>query len=113
MDLKETLNNLDGIEAVDGVDQLAGIWDTSTTSVDAAQLAAILAAADATRNQQISQTDTGIAAEQKQVQANNTAIDAAAAPLAATDLDIATLEGREQEIEAEAAPLEKELGIQK
>ena len=112
MDLKQTVDNLEGIDAIDAIDQLAGIWD-DTTTVDATQLEAGLAASDATRNQQISQTETGIAAEQKQVQANEQTIDAGAAPLAAADLDVATLEGREQQIEAEAAPLEKELGIQK
>ncbi|MGA3025655.1 MAG: hypothetical protein ABSF98_12875 [Bryobacteraceae bacterium] len=113
MDLEQTVDNLDGIDVVDAVDDLASIWDGTTTTVDATQLEASLAAADATRNQQISQAETEIAAEQKQVQANDQTIDAGAAPLAAVDLDVARLEGREDEIEAEAAPLEKEAGIQK
>jgi hypothetical protein len=81
--------------------------------VDASQLEAGLAKTDATLNQQISAAQTEIATEQKQVLTNQTAIDAGATPLAVLDLKIATLEGCEQEIEAEAAPLEKELGIQK
>jgi hypothetical protein len=111
MDLKQTVDDLSGIEAVDAVDELAGIWDGTTATVDATQLEAGLATSDANLNQQINQTETAIAAEQKQVQTNDAAIDAGAAPLAAIDLDVAGIEGREQQIEAEAAALEKGLGI--
>jgi hypothetical protein len=113
MDPNQIANNLAGVETVDAVDQLAAIWDATTTAASATQLEAALAASDATRNQQISQTQTAIAAEQKQVQTNEQTIDADAAPLAAADLNVATLEGREQQIEADAATLEKELGIRK
>jgi hypothetical protein len=113
MSIKQTVDNLSGIDTVEAVDQLAGIWDGTTVTTDATQLVDGLAASDANRNQQISQTETAIAAEQKQVHANDQAIETGTAPLAAADLDVARLEGCEQEIEAEGAALEKELGIEK
>jgi hypothetical protein len=113
MSLEQIANNLSGLGAVDEVDQLADIWDGTTVTSDATQLVDGLAKSDANRNQQISLTETEIAAEQKQVQANEQTIDAGAAPPAAVDLEVARLQGRADEMEAEAAPLEKELGIQK
>ena len=113
MDLKDTVDNLGGIDAVDAVDELASIWDGTTAPVNAAQLESTLAKSDATRNQETSQAEAEIGAEQKQVQTNDQALDAGTAPQAADDLDVARLEGCEQVIEGEAAPLEKELGIQK
>jgi hypothetical protein len=113
MELEQTSTNLSGIDAVEDIDELASIWDGTVVTPDAAQIEATLATDDANRNQQINQAETEIAAEQKQIAANNTAIDAGAAPLEAVDLDVARIEGREDEIEAEAAPLEKELGVQK
>ena len=113
MDVKQTVDNLSGIDAVEAVDQLANIWGGATTPVHPTQIEATLAKSDATRNQQISQVEAGIAAAEKQLQGNSQAINAGAAPLAAVDLDAARLEGCEQVVEAEAAQLEKELGIQK
>ncbi|MGA2183170.1 MAG: hypothetical protein ABSH47_09085 [Bryobacteraceae bacterium] len=113
MSLKQTADNLSGIDAVNAADKLASIWDGTTATVDAAQLASDLAKADANRKQQISQIEAEIAAEQKQAQANDKAIDAGAAPLAAIDLEVARREGREDEMEAEAAALEKEPGVKR
>jgi hypothetical protein len=113
MDLTQTVDNLGGIDAVDAVDQLADIWDDTTGTASATQLEAGLATSDATLNQEISQNEAEIAAEQKQLQTNEQTVDADAAPVSADDLDIARLEGSEQQIEADAAPIEKELGIQK
>ena len=110
MDLKQTVDNLGGIDAVEEAEQLAAIWNGSVTTANAGQLAAELAAADAARNKQISQAETEIAAEQKQVQANDQAIDAAVTSAAVADLAVAALGGRQQQLEADAAPLEKEAG---
>ena len=107
MSLKQTADNLSGTDAVNAAEQLAGIWDGTTATVDAAQLASDLAKADANRKEQISQTEAEIAAEQKQLQANDQAIETCAAQAAAVDLDVARLEGREQQMEAEAAELRK------
>ena len=112
MDLKNTVDNLSGIDAVDAVDQLASIWGDETP-VDATQVEATLAKSDAGRNQAINQAETQIAAEEKLVDMNDQAIVAGAAPEGAEDLDAARLEGIEQALDEEAAPIEKELGTQK
>ena len=107
MDVKQTVDNVSGIGVVNDIDQLSSIWDGTTVISDAAQLVDGLAKSDANRNQQISQAEAQIAAEQKQVQANEQAIEAGTAKLAAPDLDVARLEGRQQQLEVEAAELRK------
>ena len=54
---------------------------------------------DAAREQQIAQAEAQIAAEQKQIQANDAGIAGAEARAAAIELDLARLEGREEELE--------------
>ena len=77
------------------VEQLVTIWTETSTAPDTAQLTKD----DANRNQQINQTDSQIAAGEKQAQANDQAIQEAEKKVAALDLDIARLEGREEQLE--------------
>ena len=86
MDLKQT---------EDEVEQLASVWEGAPAAPDTTQLEK----ADTSRNQQISQIQAQIDAEQRQVRANDQSAEAAEAKLAAIDLDIARLEGREEELE--------------
>ena len=111
MSLEDTIDNLAGLDAITAVDQLASIWDPAAgQTVNASQLEAGLATADAARNQQTETLNTDIAAEQKQIETNDQSIAAAAGPGAAIDLDTAKLEGTEAQLESEAAALQKEQG---
>ena len=110
MDLKQTVDNLGGTDAVEETDQLASVWGTATPAANRPQIEATLAADDARRSQKISQTEAAIAAEQKQVDANEQAIAAGNAATSAIDLEVARVQGREDELEAEAALLEKAQG---
>ena len=75
MDVKQTVDNVSGIGVVNDIDQLSSIWDGTTVISDAAQLVDGLAKSDANRNQQISQAEAQIAAEQKQVQAKQAPVE--------------------------------------
>jgi hypothetical protein len=97
-DVTKTIGNLSGIGVESDIEQLATIWNGATVAPDPTQLAK----ADAARNQQISQTQSQIDAGQKQVQANDQAMEAGAKKAAAADLDIARLEGIEEQLEKEA-----------
>jgi len=106
MSIKDTVDNLGGVDAVNAIDQLAGVLDPSAgTPANASQLEAGLAKSDVTLDQQINDLSTQIAAEGKQVDGNEQAIGTASTAATGIDLDIARLEGIETQIETEAADL--------